>query len=715
MRQILQSGRTGKLELVEVPAPSPGPGQVLVRTRYSVMSPGTDKLVMDFARKSLVAKARSRPDLVKQVVRKLQQEGPLPTYRTVTTRLDAPQPMGYSVAGEVVEVGEGVAGFAPGDRVACAGAGYANHAELCVVPENLVAAVPEGVALEHAAFSTLGAIALQGVRVADPTLGEVGAVVGLGLIGQITVQLLRANGCRVLGIDLDPARNEEAKAQGADWVATPSEVADGFSSAETEGDGVDFVIVTAGSDSSAPVAMAANLCRQRGRVVCVGATGMDLDRRSFYDKELELRMSMSYGPGRYDRRYEEQGLDYPRSYVRWTENRNLQAFLGLLATGRMDFSAVQSETLPFDEIVGAYDALARGERPSLAVVFEYPASSDASRTLRLEPGTPARAGKSEPGIAFLGAGNYAKAVLLPALGSVSGLRKVSLVTQTGPSARRSAERFGFASCGTDPAAVMDDPDVDLVFVTTRHDAHAPLATAALAAGKSVWLEKPIGLGREEVLGVANAARESGALLAVGYNRRFSPHARAIREAFQRRRGALAVRYTVAAGPPPRGTWITDLREGGGRVIGEACHFVDLCSYLVGQPATAVYARNLDRDPDRDDSMVAILDYPDGSTAVIEYLANASSELPKERFEASADGHTATCDNYRTTTFAGTAAKNVKTLNQDKGQSTAVSEVVEAVRRGAPSPFDLDDLVRTSLTTFAMLESAETGRRVPIEA
>ncbi len=714
MRQILQSGRSGKLVLEDVPAPQPAAGQVLVRTRYSVMSPGTDKLVMDFARKSLAAKARSRPDLVKQVIRKLQQEGPLPTYRTVTTRLDAPQPMGYSCAGTVVEVGEGVSRFAPGDAVACAGAGYANHAELCAVPENLVAKVPDGVPLEQAAFATLGAIALQGVRVADPSLGEVAAVIGLGLIGQITVQLLRANGCRVLGVDLDPIRIEQARAQGADWVASPGELADGWSSAETEGDGVDFAVVTAGSDSSAPLALAATLCRQRGRVVAVGATGMDLDRRTFYDKELELRMSMSYGPGRYDRRYEEVGLDYPRSYVRWTENRNLQAFLGLLQTGGVDFSAVECETRSFDDVVAAYEQLARGERPSLAVLFRYDAEPDTSRTLALGKPGAARAGKTNPGVAFLGAGNYAKAVLLPALGAAGSLRKVALVTQTGPSARRTAERFGFASCGTDPAAVLDDADVDLVFVATRHDAHAGLAARALRAGKAVWLEKPVGLGQAEVAEVAEAARASGSPLAVGYNRRFSPHARAVRDAFASRRGALAIQYQVAAGPPPRGTWITDPNEGGGRVIGEVCHFVDLCSFLVGGAPAAVYARALDRDPERDDSMVAVLDYPDGSTATISYLANASTAMPKERFEVSADGRTATCDNYRVTQIAGSKEGGAKTLNQDKGQATAVAAMLSAVREGKPSPFDLSEIVATSLTTFAMLESAETGRRVTID-
>jgi predicted dehydrogenase/threonine dehydrogenase-like Zn-dependent dehydrogenase len=713
LKQVLQSARSGELELAEVPAPTPAPGQVLVRTAYSLVSPGTDRLSMDFARKSLVSKARSRPDLVKQVVRKLRQEGPLPTYRTITTRLDAPQPMGYSCSGEVLSVGEGVHAIAPGDWVACAGAGYANHAELNVVPENLVARVPDGVSPEHAAWTTLGAIALQGVRVADPTLGEVVAVIGLGLIGQITVQLLRANGCRVLGIDLDPTRVKEAVDQGATWGELASDVGSSFACEDTDGLGVDCAIVTASAESSAPLTMAAELCRQRGRVVMVGATEMNVDRRTFYPKELELRMSMSYGPGRYDRRYEELGLDYPLPYVRWTENRNMRAFLALIGSGDLDLDRIDSETLPFDDAIAAYEDLAKGRRRSLALVFRYDGAPSPERTMRLaEPR--ARTARSEPGVAFLGAGNYAKAVLLPALPAASTLARVALVTATGPSAKRTAERFGFASAGTDPDAAIADPCVDLVFIATRHDAHAPLAVRALRAGKAVWLEKPVGLSPAEVAEVAAAAKESGSLLTVGYNRRFSPHARAIRAAFERRRGPLAVRYAVAPGAPPRGTWITDPREGGGRIVGEACHFVDVCSYLVGTPPIAVYARALGRDPEADDSMVAVLDYPDGSVATIEYLANTASDLPKERFEASADGLTARCENYRTTTFDGAARRPVKTLNQDKGQTTAIAEVVGALRSGGPSPFELDDLVATSLATFAMLESAGRGERVSLD-
>ncbi|MEZ4282041.1 MAG: bi-domain-containing oxidoreductase [Myxococcota bacterium] len=707
MKQILQNARTGALELALVPAPAVGPGLVLVRNAFSVLSPGTEKMAMDFARKSLLGKARSRPDLVQQVVRKLRQEGPLPTYRTVMDRLDVPQPLGYASAGIVEAVGEGVHSLAPGDRVACAGAGYANHAELIVVPENLTAHVPESLALEKAAFATLGAIAMQGLRVGAPSLGEVVAVIGLGLIGQLTVQLLLANGCRVYGIDLDPKRIEQARALGMDFGAAPGDDHDPVLARATGGHGVDLAIVTAASDSSAPIQLAAELCRHKGRVVAVGATAMDLDRRSFYEKELELRMSMSYGPGRYDRRYEELGLDYPIAYVRWTEQRNLQAFLDLAARGSLDPMKLDVETVEFEAATGTYEALAKGERRALAAVFRYAEHVDRSRSLTLagraasaeatasatKPRTAGSPRTGDLGIAFLGAGNYAKGVLLPILEKTKGISRRRIVTATGPSARRTAERFGFAACGTDPDQVLSDPSVDLVFIATRHDSHAALAEAALRAGKAVWLEKPVGLTMEEVDAVARATRETNGFLMVGYNRRFSSHARAIREAFAKRSGPMAIQYVVAAGPTPGGTWLTDPKIGGGRIVGEACHFVDLCTYLVGQIPNGVQARALGRDPETDDSTMMLVSYPDGSTASISYLANASTELPKERFEVHADGKSATCDNYRVTVLPG--GKKVKGINQDKGQGEAVFASLSALRAGRESLISLAEIVSAS--------------------
>jgi predicted dehydrogenase/threonine dehydrogenase-like Zn-dependent dehydrogenase len=713
MKQILQNARTGSLELVDVPAPAVGEGQILVRNVYSVMSPGTEKMAMDFARKSMLGKARSRPDLVKQVARKLRQEGPLPTYRTVVNRLDAPQPLGYASAGIVEQVGEGVMAFAPGDRVACAGAGYANHAELIVVPENLTAAVPKNLSLDRAAFATLGAIAIQGIRVGDPTLGEVVAVIGLGLIGQLTVQLLLANGCRVYGIDLDPKRVAEAIDQGMDWGAAPGDDHGPRLHQATGGHGTDCAIVTAASDSSAPLQLAAELCRHKGRVIAVGATAMDLDRRTFYEKELELRMSMSYGPGRYDRRYEEVGLDYPIAYVRWTEQRNLQAFVDLAAKGSVDPKKMNVETVEFEVATETYEALAKGERRALAAVFRYAEDVDRGRVRSVALGNrrslPAKTG--DLGLAFIGAGNYGKAVLLPILEKTSGISRRIVVTSTGPSAQRTAERFGFESCGTDPNEVFQDDSVDLVFITTRHDSHATLSEAALRAGKAVWLEKPVGLTLKEVEAVSRAVDETEGFLMVGYNRRFSSHARAVREAFANRAGPMAIQYVVAAGPTPVATWLTDPKVGGGRVIGEMCHFVDLCTYLVGDTPIGVQARALGRDPESDDSVMALYSYADGSTANISYLANASAELPKERWEVHADGRSAVCDNFRVTTLPG--GKKVRGVNQDKGQGSAVASCCRALTEGLGPVMPVHESIGATLACLATLESMSSADLVGI--
>ena len=709
MKQLVQSPKSGKLEQVEVPTPAVGAGQVLIRNHFSVMSPGTEKMAMEFARKSMLGKARSRPDLVQQVMRKMKQDGPLPTYQAAMNRLDSPQVLGYSCAGIVEEVGDGVTGFAQGDRVAAAGAGYANHAEWVAVPENLVARASEGLSLDRAAFATLGAISLQGLRVGDPTLGEIVAVVGLGLIGQLVVQLLHANGCRVLGVDLDPTRVKQSLDLGAEWGAAPGDDHDTWKQVAASGHGVDLAVVTAASDSSAPIQLAADLCRAGGRIAVVGATAMDLDRRSFYEKELELRMSMSYGPGRYDRRYEELGLDYPISQVRWTENRNLQAFLALATSGAVDPLRLDVDTVPFEEARASYEALARGERSHLCVIFSYDAKRPAQRSLEMKAGRAPRSG--DVGIGFVGAGNYAKAVLLPALARSSHVARATIVTATGPSARRTAERFEFGRCATDPADALEAEDVDLVFVATQHDSHAELAAAALRAGKAVWLEKPAAITPEQLETLETAARETGGFLTVGYNRRYSSHAVFVRDLFAGRQGPMSIHYTVAAGPTPGGTWQTDPSVGGGRQVGEACHFVELCNFLVGASPNRVSASALGRDPELDDSTVSMLSYPDGSVATIHYLAQASRDLPKERFEVSADGRTAICDNFRETRVPG--AKGKKTLNQDKGQQAAVEDAVERVRTGGPPPFSLEELMAVSRVTFAILESARNGRSIAL--
>lgn len=706
MKQILQNPRTGTLELVEVPAPAPGRGQLLVRNAFSVVSPGTEKLARDFARKSLLGKARSRPDLVRQVTRKLQQEGPLATYRAVTSRLEAPQPLGYSSAGIVESVGGDVSTFSTGDRVACAGAGYACHAELIVVPSNLAALVPDQLPLQYAAFATIGAIALQGLRVAGPTLGELVAVIGLGPIGQLTVQLLRANGCRILAIDPDPERVNQALHQGADWGAAPTDDLEPWKTCFTAGYGADIAIVTASSETASPLRLAVELCRLKGRIALVGAVPIEIDRRLLYQKELDVRMSTSYGPGRYDRTYEEEGLDYPLPWVRWTEARNLKAFISLTARGDIRLDRLDIKTAPFDDAVLVYDELARRRRRTLVTLFRYPDAPNCDRTLRIQDPPRYRVGQvshKRLGIAFLGAGAYARSVLLPILARRRDARPVSLVTATGASAQATARKFGFERCGTDAHAVLADPDVDVVFVATRHDTHAELAESALRAGKAVWLEKPVGLTPREVDRVLAAAEETQSPLFVGYNRRFSPHTRAIRHTFAARRGPLTLHFRISAGPPPSNTWIMDPKIGGGRIIGEMCHFVDFCSCVVGSPPIHVISHSLSRDPRSDDSIVALLRYPDRSVAVIEYLARSSRTIPKERIEISGDGITAVCENFRTTSLHG--RRQIRSRRQDKGQSAGIDRLLDTLRSHSESPWSSADIRSVSDVTFRIARVA----------
>lgn len=711
MKQLLQNARSGAIELVDVPAPMCAPGQVLVQNHYSVMSPGTDKLAMDFARKSMLGKARSRPDLVKQVLKKVQTDGPLATYRAASSRLDSPQPMGYSSAGIVCGVGPAVEGFAAGDRVACAGAGYANHAEMIAVPQNLVALVPDGVDLNDAAFSTLGSIAMHGLRVANPTIGELAVVVGLGIIGQVSVQLLRANGCRTLGVDLNPDRVKQALEQGATWALTPNELSESFQTKVTAGNGFDLALVTAASTSSAPLEIAANLLRLKGRISFVGAMPIELDRRLMFEKELDLRMSMSYGPGRYDRNYEEVGLDYPLAYVRWTVNRNLQAFLDLTASNSIAPSSLDCEPRPFSECVEAYEELESGKASHLAVVFEYDREIRTARSASIT--TPRRRGhkKDDVGVSFIGAGNYSKAVLLPLLQKTPRVDPITLITATGASAQGSARRFGFSGCGTDPEAIFADPNVDLVFITTRHDTHVDYAVQALEAGKGVWLEKPAALDSEGLEILLDKTRETGGFLSIGYNRRFSPHAVFAAEHFASRSTPLRIYYRICPGPMPIGTWLTDPREGGGRIVGEVCHFVDLCNFFAGDLVESVQATALG-DGRTDDSISATLHYPNGSTATIDYLGTASPDLPKEFVELSGDGKTVQLDNFKQTRVIG--GKTHRTLNQDKGQQAAIRTVIDAYHSGQSSPLDLADIENVSRTTFAIVESAHSGSRVRVE-
>jgi predicted dehydrogenase/threonine dehydrogenase-like Zn-dependent dehydrogenase len=690
VKQVEQNYRSGVLRLIEAPVPRSGRGRNLVATRVSLISAGTEKQIIDLARSSLAGKAMARPDLVRKTLQKVRNEGLLPTVQKVFAKLDTPIPLGYSLAGTVVEAGAEAGGYAVGDRIACAGAAVANHAEYNAVPKNLSVRIPAGVCDEAASFVTLGAIALQGVRVANPTLGERVVVMGLGLIGQLTVQLLKANGCRVLGFDPNPGRAKLALEMGADVAVSDAldEAVRGF----TEGYGADAVIVTASSKSSAPPNQAAEISRMKGRVVMVGLTGMEIDREPFYKRELDLRLSMSYGPGRHDPAYELEGHDYPLAYVRWTEQRNMQAFLELVAEGRVTPLRLVTHRFPIAEAEAAYKLMDTDE-PFLAILLTYPDTpAPIARSIPVNASTAA----TGRGTAFIGFGNYAKSVLVPALKKASKERLTTVVTSTGLSAHDAAQREGFANAATDPQAVLDDADTDCVFIATRHDSHASLAAAALRAGKHVFVEKPLALDHDQLADVVAAAEGAPGVLTVGFNRRFAPMMIAAKAAIASRAGPLAMHYRVNAGYVPGDSWLHGA-QGGGRIVGEACHFVDALTFLAGGPPISVSAF---RPEGIDDTVSAVLRFADGSTGTILYSSLGDSTLPKEYLEIFASGTVVRLDDFRKlhiTTGGKTTTQSASA--QDKGQAGLVKAFYAAARDGAPPPIPLDELVAVSEATL----------------
>ena len=710
--------------LAETPVPACPDGGVLVRTRCSVVSSGTERQVLELARRSLPGKAAARPDLVRQVLRKVRVEGLAPTLEKVRARLDEPLALGYSAAGEVVEARGDANGLRPGDRVAVAGAGYATHGEFNAVPRNLCARIPAGVSDLDAAFANLGAIALQGVRQAEPRIGERVAVIGLGLIGLLTAEILRANGCAVLGSDPDGERVALARRLGVD-VAVRDDAA-AACDAFTAGRGADAVLITAATPSSEPLESAAAMARPRGRVVAVGMVGLQVPRDVFYRKELELRLSTSSGPGRHDPAYEEAGRDYPFAHVRFTEQRNLESFLYLVGQGKVTPSALVTHRLALDDALDAY-ALLAGKLPAssplprrhLGIVLEYPEDAPRTRTVRLEEsgGEPAAARAGELGVGVIGAGRFARAVLLPHLVKQPGVRLRYVCTRSGRGARDAARRFGGAAATTDPQQVLDDPAVTAVVVATRHASHAGLAAAALRAGKHVFVEKPLCIAEAELDEIERAlgdARAAGGdpCLTVGFNRRFSPHAAAIRAAFAGREesGApMVVSYRVNAGAVEAGSWLADPLEGG-RLVGEGVHFVDFASALVAAEPVAVTAAGLGDDAP-DDSVVVTVRYACGSLATIQYVAGGHPGLPKERCEVFSGGRTAVLDDFRTTRFRG-GGRTVRG-RQTKGFAETLGAFVTACRDGGPWPIPWSSLAATHRVAFAAQRSLETGRTVSV--
>ncbi|WP_019891361.1 bi-domain-containing oxidoreductase [Streptomyces purpureus] len=721
MKQVVQNYRSGELAVLDVPVPGCKPGGVLVRSAYSLISTGTELMKVSEAGMSMLGKARSRPDQVAKVMQSVATNGVPATYRKVMGKLDSYTPLGYSLCGVVEQVGAGIDDVAVGDLVACAGNEHALHAELNWVPKNLYSPVPDGLAPRHAAFGTVGSIALQGVRRGEPQLGEVALVIGLGLIGQLVVQLLAASGVRVVGVDPDPVRCELAARLGAAACGDPASPAVEAAVAElTGGHGADQVYLAAGGGSNEPVELAARLSRDRGRVVDIGKCRLDLPWNAYYEKELDVRFSRSYGPGRYDPEYELEGRDYPIGYVRWTERRNLACFLDLVARGGVDVEPLISHIADFDDAVKTYQRLKDGELKAVAVLFQYPeqaveaaAPQLAVPAVNVQQG-PVRAAKTPVRLAFVGAGNYATSMLLPHLAERDGVELSTVVTTTALSAANAKRKFGFAAATTDLDAVLGDTSIDAVFVVTRHSSHAELTRKALLAGKAVFVEKPLALTEDELAGVLAAVEESGNdRLQVGFNRRFAPLLREARERFGARTGPASLRYLVNAGRLGHGSWY--LRQGteGTRFAGEGGHFIDTASWLLEADPVSVYAAATSGN----DDLQVVLRYPDGSTATLSYVTSGPAGFPKETLDLVADGKVLKLDDFvRATVYDGRRRRWVSSRlpkTRDKGQSAELAAFVKAVRTGGPMPVPLESLVATTSATLAVQAALAGGAPVTL--
>ncbi len=720
MKQVLQNRKSGKVAVSEVPVPTVQPGRVLVRTVASLISAGTERASVESARKSLVQEARERPDLVKAVIDRARTDGLRNTFNAVRGKLASSQALGYSAAGTVMAVGEGVTEFVVGQRVACAGVGYASHAEVLSVPKNLVVRLPDDVDFEAGAFGTLGAIALQGVRLAEPTLGESMLVIGLGLLGQLTVQLLKANGCRVFGIDLDPARVDLALQLGADAAAVSGDETKSAVMMWTEGRGVDAVLITAATESDEPVELAGEVSRMKGRVVVVGMTGLTVPRQSYFKRELSLKISMSYGPGRYDPDYEERGHDYPFGYVRWTEKRNIAAFLELIKQGRVTVEPLISHRFPVDEAERAYELIAGDvNEPYLGVLLAYDAERELQRTVELVDGMKTRAPRDKSvRIGVIGAGGYVTAMLLPHF-KAAGADFVSVATASGMTALDVGKKFGFKRAASDSESIIEDANVNLVVVGTRHDLHAALAIKALEQNKHVFVEKPLALNDEQLDDVLRAASNSQGTLMVGFNRRFSPLARKATELFAGRQGPMSVLYRVNAGRLASEHWLQDPVQGGGRIVGEVCHFIDLMQFWIGSPPASVFAESVavDRhDVLNHDSVFITLRFADGSNGSIAYLAEGDKALAKERVEIFADGKSFVLDDFiQANTYRNGKEEKTTLRAQDKGQAEEVKQLCATVLGGSAPAISLAELSSTTRATFRILDSLRTGLRMDVKS
>lgn len=707
MLALLTDRKSGEVSTYDVPAPEIRPGGLLVRTHYSAISAGTERATLELSSRSLLAKAKARPDLVRQVIEYARQNGVKAAYQKVKANLDALTTLGYSCAGEVVSVGEGAEEFRPGDRVACAGGTYANHAEINFVPRNLAVHIPPQVSTVAASLTTIGAIALQGFRQADVRIGETVAVIGAGLVGVLTIQIVRAAGCRVVAIDLSPERVARAADFGAHLAVSVNDPSLVSKIKELSKYGVDAAILTAATDSSEPTELAAKILRDRGRIIVVGGVGMGVSRSNMYTKELSLALSRSYGPGRYDPKYEEEGIDYPIGYVRWTERRNMEAFLDLLATGQVDVNPLLERRYSIEEGAKAYADLKNGGYTS---ILEY-GSPTARRPRAVAVNLEARPRiEGEVRVGCIGAGSFASSVIFPTLQAVEGVRLQAVGTISGASAVSAQRAFKFHTA-EQPLEVLKDSNVDAVFVLTRHDVHASHAIQALEAGKPVFVEKPLAVNRKQLAQlqeVYTVQLQTGRspFVMVGFNRRFAPFTQKIRQFFAGRREPILIHTRINAGYIPRDHWA---HAEGGRIVGEFCHFVDWARSVIGSPIQSISAMSLpDGAQYRSDNIAVTLKFADDSMANILYLANGDRSIPKELFEVFCQSSIARLDDFRTLELAHNGKVQKFKNVQDKGHKRELQLTIEAIRSGKPSPIPFDELVEVTETTFLVQQALATG-------
>ena len=700
MEQLTQSLKDGKMELLEVPFPALSPGCVLVRTHYSAISTGTEGKTVKDARLGYIGKARARKQEVKKVVESAKTHGVMKTYRMVMNKLEAPSSLGYSCCGEVIAVADDVVGIQVGDLVACAGSSAA-HAEVVAVPINLCVKVNQLEVMPHAAYVAIGAIALQGVRQAELSIGANAVVIGLGFIGQLTLQLLRASGVRTMGIDIDEKQVALARKAGFDEVYTRDTAGlEDILLKATDGYGTDAVIITAGTSSHDPVDFAGVIARKKGKVVIVGAVPTGFQRKQYYRKELDLRMSSSYGPGRYDANYEEQGIDYPIGYVRWTENRNMSTFISLLENKSIDLETITTHTYPFDKAPDAYGMIVDRSEHFSGILLKYDSKKEVSRSIALKAPT----AQAAPGIGFIGAGSFAQNFLLPVLKDSASL--VSVATARANTARNVADKFGFASCTCEASEVWSNPNVKAVFIATRHNLHAPYAIETLKQGKSVFVEKPLCIEEDHLDEIAAAVEQSEGQLQVGFNRRFAPQ---VVQMMSQLPPDLprAIQYRVNAGIVPADHWAHDPQVGGGRILGEVCHFIDLARFIAGSPISTVQAAALGDNPLLD-SVSVLLTFANGSTASINYFSNGSKKLEKEFLEVFCGRQVWQIEDFKRMKVYGGGAQKSKLSGQDKGHAAGVKAFMDAVEKGVPLPIPFTEVLEVTKATFHVLRSIRNG-------